>query len=453
MRINIFILFFLISSFSFAQSSSPKLGFDWLKISPLEDYTDFDWDALPDGFSRQMAESLLQYNFISSPDPITILHLGDQVLALLPCRFDVLLWSDSAWVNLYSGSYAGFNCNNHFFVRDDKLYSYGTYGFWKNHSELLEFNFENGNWESIQVENIPQEYGGNANFLSGTNLLSLFGNYINQSTKKYTFEPDGYYLNFAEKKWSELRIDLPNQEVRDHKGTIFFDLKDYGFLLFYRYMAVEGALLLHKKDLSLKFLKKPAETKTSFLIASAFHNTISIHYSDHNSMIFDVDQELAKFEQVGEVILKEKEKKTQEISGTNWSESVLSFIAFSLVLIFLILLSRYKKILFPSFATKTLKTKKENLKNKEFNILHEILEYRGTLLTGEKFDEIVGLNSITNLDTKRVMRSKMIKSLNSQYLAEHGKELITRIKSTEDRRIIYYSITNHKSHDLTKAEK
>jgi DNA-binding MarR family transcriptional regulator len=153
------------------------------------------------------------------------------------------------------------------------------------------------------------------------------------------------------------------------------------------------------------------------------------------------------------VILKEKEKKTQEISGTNWSESVLSFIAFSLVLIFLILLSRYKKILFPSFATKTLKTKKENLKNKEFNILHEILEYRGTLLTGEKFDEIVGLNSITNLDTKRVMRSKMIKSLNSQYLAEHGKELITRIKSTEDRRIIYYSITNHKSHDLTKAEK
>jgi len=457
MRINVFILFFLISSYSFAQSSSPKLGFDWLKISPLEDYTNFDWDALPDGFSRQMAESLLQYNSISSPDPITILHIGDQVLALLPCRFDVLLWSDSAWVNLYRGSYAGFNCNNHFFVRDSILYSYGTYGFWKNHSELLEFNFENGNWESIQVENIPQEYGGNANFLSGTNLLSLFGNYINQSTKKYTFEPDGYYLNFAEKKWSELRIDLPNQEVRDHKGTIFFDLKDYGFLLFYRYMAVEGALLLHKKDLSLKFLKKPAEAKSSFLIASAFHNTISIHYSDHSFMIFDVDQELAKFEQVGEVILKaefkkEKEKKTQEISGTNWSESVFSFFAFPLVLVSLILLSRYKKILFPSFATKTLRTKKENLKNKEFNILHEILEYRGTLITGEKFDKIVGINLISNLDTKRVMRSKMIKSLNNQSLTEHGSELITRIKSTEDRRIIYYSIANNKSINLSKVK-
>lgn len=431
---------------SISKSQPPiKPEFDWIKITPYERYDDFEWTVLPAALTKEMTVSLLQYSEFNSRDPITVLHLDGEILALLPCRFDVLKWSENGWINLYQGTYAGFNCNSHFFIKNEILYTYGTYGFWKNHSELLYFDFEMGEWQNVQVDNIPQDYGGNASFISGSNLLSILGNHINQSAKKYSYEPNGYYLNFIEKKWSKLRIDLPNMELRDNKDIVYFDLKDFGLVIYYRYLAADGALLLDKSDLSIKFYKKLIDRRdSSFLIAVGNQNKIDVYFKNSPRISLDLDQEIKKFDPVGKVILEDSKEAIPDSTEFDWTKSSLAFLGFSILIFAIIWLSR-KKIRMKTFSIwkKNLR-KKTKPKLKELNLIPKILPFGGKELTGEQFDEILDLHLIHNLDTRRVMRSKIIKVINDQYLNKNGIELITRIKSNEDKRIISYSINGIK---------
>jgi hypothetical protein len=57
-----------------------------------------------------MVELVVASPYISSNDPITLFYVKDQLLALLPCRFDVLRWTGDGWENLLRNSmnYFGF---------------------------------------------------------------------------------------------------------------------------------------------------------------------------------------------------------------------------------------------------------------------------------------------------------------------------------------------------------
>lgn len=212
MKNLIFILAFFIS---FNTISNPsEFSFDWIKLYPKNDYYSFDWSALPAEFTKEMALELIKNPSINSPNAITVLVMDDGITALLPCRFDVLRWNGNAWINLYKGNASGFNCKAYFFVKDKKLYSFGTYGFWKNHSELLEFDFLTGGWENIQVENMPLDYSGNINFIAGTQLITILGNYVNQSAQKYTFEPNGYHLDLKTKNGHPWKLIFPIRKLK-----------------------------------------------------------------------------------------------------------------------------------------------------------------------------------------------------------------------------------------------
>ena len=157
------VLFFVVLFFSFltlpAQSDWASVDkFDWIRINPKETYAAFAWEKLPQGITQAMVESLVASPYISSADPITLFSLKDQLLALLPCRFEVLKWTGDRWENLYKGTSSGFNCHPHFFVREGNLYSMGRYGFWQGHSELLRFDFVEGSWDPIPVVSYPKNY-------------------------------------------------------------------------------------------------------------------------------------------------------------------------------------------------------------------------------------------------------------------------------------------------------
>jgi hypothetical protein len=74
-------------------------------------------------------------------------------------------------------------------------------------------------------------------------------------------------------------------------------------------------------------------------------------------------------------------------------------------------------------------------------ILEKLLAHDGEKLSTEAFDALLGIHQITNFDSKRIKRSRLIKAINSQYLAKKGFPLITRIKNPEDKRFVFYKIT------------
>jgi hypothetical protein len=132
MKAALFFVGLFFSCFTLlAQSEQDSVDrFDWLRINPTESYADFAWESLPKGITQAMVESLVVSpqiidEYITSEDPLTLFYFKDQLLALLPCRFDVLRWTGVGWENLYKGTSSGFNCHPHFFVREGKLYSMG----------------------------------------------------------------------------------------------------------------------------------------------------------------------------------------------------------------------------------------------------------------------------------------------------------------------------------------
>jgi len=73
-------------------------------------------------------------------------------------------------------------------------------------------------------------------------------------------------------------------------------------------------------------------------------------------------------------------------------------------------------------------------------LLQRLLPHHGEKLTTESFDTILGIDQITNFDSKRIKRSRLIKAINAYYTEKKGEPLITRIKNPEDKRYIYYKL-------------
>jgi hypothetical protein len=274
-----FVVLFFTSLNLPAQSDKQAYApFDWIKINPKESYADFAWEVLPQGITQAMVESLVASPYITSEDPITLLYFEEQLLALIACRFEVLKWTGDRWNNLYRGVGSGFNCHAHFFVRDGKLYSMGRYGFWKGHSELLWFDFEEGIWEFEPVSSPPLNYGGVGIFVDGDRVLSLFGEYIHQPSNIFYLAENGYVFDFKSHAWSSVQLDFPSQKTLSSWILPAFDLKDYGVQL-YQLDAHLGLLLVHKKENALYFAKENNFGKFKFF-------TVAVAL-DNNAVFFD----------------------------------------------------------------------------------------------------------------------------------------------------------------------
>ena len=83
----------------------------------------------------------------------------------------------------------------------------------------------------------------------------------------------------------------------------------------------------------------------------------------------------------------------------------------------------------------------EDLEVENAEILQRLLLHNGEKLNTEEFDILLGIDQITNFDSQRIKRSRLIKALNKNYQEKNGFPLITRIKNPEDKRFVFYKIT------------
>ena len=69
-----------------------------------------------------------------------------------------------------------------------------------------------------------------------------------------------------------------------------------------------------------------------------------------------------------------------------------------------------------------------------------LLPYSGQLLTTETLDQLLGFDSQSTFDSRRMKRARLIKKINQHYLAQTGRVLIIRNKMSDDKRYVTYLI-------------
>lgn len=440
------ILFVVLILFSLnlpAQSDKrPYAPFDWVKIDHTVSFENFAWETLPQGITQAMVESLIASPFNTSSDPITLFYFKEQLLALVPCRFEVLRWSGDSWENLYNGAGSGFNCHAHFFVREGKLYSMGRYGFWRAHSELLEFDFETGYWEFVPVSSPPMNYGGVGIFVDGDRVISILGENIHQPSNVFYPDKNGYVFDFKSKAWSSIQLDFPSQKNRSLWIMPAYDLKDYGVQL-YQLDANLGLLLLHKKENTLYFIKENNFGKfKSFAVAVALENN-AVFFDKYGDSIFLLPPTapLEKFTKVGDLRFI---KQTSSIGLEDWSFYILAALVVLIVVgggLWWRKSRGSKRVAIVEFISPTEEQGTVDGEEDIARIVAKLLAHPQLLVDVHQLDDLCGTAALESLDYRRVRRSRYIKAVNQYFQGQHGKDLISRTKSEADKRIILYRIT------------
>ena len=426
-----------------AQSEKQTYGsFDWIKINPKESFDRYAWETLPQGITQVMVDSLLASPYLTTEDPTTLFYFNEQLLAVIPCRFEVLRWSGDSWENLYKGTGSGFNCHAHFFVREGKLYSMGRYGFWRGHSELLEFDFDTGYWEFVPVSSPPMNYGGVGIFVDGDRVISILGENIHQPSNVFYPDKNGYVFDFKSKAWSSIQLDFPNQKNLSSWIMPSFDLKDYGVQL-YQLEAHLGLLLLNKKDNTLHFAKDNDFGKfKSFSVAVALENNAVFfdRYGDPTFLLHPPSP-LEKFTKVGDIRLNQQ---TSSFGIEDWSFSILAALV-GLMAVGGGLWWRKNHLSKRSTPAEPLPPVEEQgtvdgVEDIE-RLVAKLLAQPVLLVDVHQLDDLFGTAALESLDYRRVRRSRYIKAVNQYFQAQHGKDLIVRTKSETDKRIILYRIS------------
>ena len=435
-------VFFSCLTLSAQPEKQTYAPFDWIKIDHTESFEKFAWESLPQGITQVMVESLLASPYLTTEDPITLFYFKEQLLAVIPCRFEVLRWNGESWENLYKGTGSGFNCHAHFFVREGKLYSMGRYGFWRGHSELLEFDFETGYWEFVPVSSPPMNYGGVGIFVDGDRVFSILGENIHQPSNVFYPDKNGYVFDFKSKAWSSIQLDFPNQKNLSTWIMPAYDLKDYGVQL-YQLEAHLGLLVLHKKENTLFFVKENNFGKfRSFAVAVGLeNNAIFFDKNGDSTFLLPPKAPMEKFTKVGAI------RFTQEASSVgmqDWHFSVLAGLAFLMAVGAVLWWRKNRGSKRPEIAESLPPSEEQGTIDGVEDIerlVTKLLAQPVLLVDVHQLDDLFGTSLLESLDYRRVRRSRYIKAVNQYFQARHGKDLIVRTKSESDKRIILYRIS------------
>jgi len=441
MRVLLLFLGLSLISLHFTVAQNSAKSFDWVKVNPNEKFEEFDWSVLPRGITKEMVLSVVSSPYVSGKDPITILPVTDKIYALLPCRFEVLVWRGEEWENLYKGYTAGFNCQAFFFIYNDVLYSYGKYGFWRAHSELSYFDFQSGYWENVKAKNTPNNYAGVIPFLIENKLVTIMGQYINQSSGIDDFEKNGFYFDFETGEWIPLKVNIPNQPDFSMWMNPSFDLGDFG-IHSYKYQAEIGLLALDKKDLTLHFRKFDYTPVRDYSFSYSKGNEAWFYDKSSNLIYFDLDKDLkSSFSKLGDIELVKDWTEAEVSPESGWKNWVIGILAIAFLSV-LLLRSKYRKGISDN-EDKELEVQESNIDqiDEEVSIvIRTLLEHPIKSFEVDAFDRIIGIDTIENLDYRRVKRNRLIKLLNDQYLEAYGKPFIERTRLDQDKRIVIYQV-------------
>jgi hypothetical protein len=89
------------------------------------------------------------FNYYPSSQTLTV---------FVQCSFDFYSIQDGQLVKEYQFANRGYSCGSYFFEKNNTYYLLGGRGFWRTHSDLMNFDTLDGSWEFIQAANQPLDF-------------------------------------------------------------------------------------------------------------------------------------------------------------------------------------------------------------------------------------------------------------------------------------------------------
>ena len=121
-----------------------------------------------DTFSKDKLNSIMEQSFrlkdsfdlINYDVRMDIFDIKSELFLIPDGRFDVFEWKNERWHNRYASIYYGYNFHSRKFVYNDDLYSFGGYGYWRTHGDLIKFMWNQNTWSFINYDKMHEAGNG-----------------------------------------------------------------------------------------------------------------------------------------------------------------------------------------------------------------------------------------------------------------------------------------------------
>lgn len=388
------------------------------------------------------------YDFIYDPT--------DQSLKVfVQCSFDYYTIIDGQLIKEYKFANRGYTCGSYFYKRNNSYHILSGRGLWNNHADLMGFDSLDGSWEFIQAARQPLDYFPLGTYQTSKGIFNILGEYTNPRIPRLEKEANGFFLDLEKKSWHPIKIDIKEfdfAQIAHANESQLYETEDYAFSVTTSQLPSLGWyiwIIFEKETGKLFFYEGNKHTE---MFNSPYYEFIGnkIHYLgfsntnqlEGNEAMIDLDIIRSQSREIGQVVVLDAAEKTTTASLL----SALPWIGFPLVFLLALWLGiqiQKRKITADQSSLNSDTETDGEQESEEGNaeILQQLLRHNGKKLSTEEFDTVLGIHEITNFDSKRIKRSRLIKSINKQHEEKNGFPLITRIKNSEDKRFIFYKIT------------
>ncbi len=368
---------------------------------------------------------------------VSVFYKGDSITVSIPGTGQVYRVHPATLsvTRLDKTFFRGYNFTASQFMHQDTLFSVGGEGFWLRHSLVTYYNTRTHEWDLYHT-NSPNEQPSSSRFSGYSEThKSFFSAYLDPGKDPYEKEINAYFFDFETRSWQ-------------NKGTLNPDLITFSKQLFRSVWTgtylicfygsndllivdpFKNQLLTYKKHTG-KFFLNNAQVyyQNGYLYSLEFNNT-----QIGNAYLLDsisVAKLVKESSLVGPVYLSSFERHSKTI--------------YLAVAVFILAIGVFIYTIKRRAAVKVLTEQEQQL------VTEFIQLAPGQSISSIDLNTILALND-KSYDNQRQIRNRIIGSINSklQPLIQ-GKELILRVSSEEDKRMMnYYLNPEIKPKDLEK---
>lgn len=358
---------------------------------------------------------------------------GEDIFGYGDCNLDIIHASPEGLENLYQYSNRGYTCITKFFKRDGNFYLLGGYGYWYFHIDLLVFDPLHGAWELVTTKNQPLDFNGRVRFDTPEGLLVLQGTYYNPRNENTKGSSDDYFLDWSSKTWYPVKLRLTGiydrilREKTDPKST--FDTQNYGLFFSAGNPEDNGIFIIDKQSLEVFFYDIGIRDILMSNFTEIQGDKITYLHQSGDYRLIDVP------------VLVENAKSIGKIEIVRSPKNLMAF-AYPLIFMAILglgiggykLLRKHPEEVLPEMLS-------EEKTSDQDAIIEALAKFGGSILSSDEINAILQLDEHKSQDINRVERSRLIKKINEIYQERYGRNLISRTRSIEDKRIMNYKVT------------
>ncbi len=388
------------------------------------------------------------YDFIYDP--------RDQSLKMyVHCSFDFYSIRDGQLIKEYQFANRGYNCGSYLYKWNSSYQLLGGRGFWNNHVDLMKFDSLNGSWEFLQAVRQPLDYFPLGTYQTSKGIVSILGGYDNPRIPRLEKEDNGFLLDLEKKSWQQIKIKIKEfdfAQIAHANESFLYETEDYAFSVTTSKLPSLGWYLwiIFEKETGKLFFYEGNKHTDMFIspyfeyIGNKFYyfkfNLNSV--TEGQEAMIDLDIIRSQSREIGQVVILDAPEET----ATKSLASLLPWIGLPVIFLLALWLGiQIQKRKNPAIQTTpdsdTETGEDQETEEESEEILKQLLVHDGEKLNTEEFDMLLGIHQINNFDSKRIKRSRIIKTINKKYEEKKGFPLITRIKNPEDKRFVFYKIT------------